>query len=75
LAVLSVSSPSLIPAFLVGWKELDERGDQQMSEGVGVRCGEEHREWPDGHENEWKSATDWGGGVRGASPEIDRDLG
>jgi hypothetical protein len=29
-----------------------------------IRCGEGQERWPDGHENEWKSASDgvWGGG-------------
>ena len=29
--------------------------------GIRIRCGEGQERWPDGHENEWKSATDgWG---------------
>ena len=30
-----------------------------------IRCGEAQEECPDGHENEWKSATDRHGEVRG----------
>ena len=30
-----------------------------------IRCGEAQEECPDGHENEWKPATDRHGEVRG----------
>ena len=30
------------------------------TEGVRIRCWEEQERWPDGHENEWRSATDRG---------------
>ena len=32
-----------------------------------IRCGEGQEGWPDGHENEWKSATDRVEEVRGIS--------
>ena len=34
---------------------------------VRIRYGEGQERWPDGHENEWKSATDGGGDVEGMS--------
>jgi hypothetical protein len=40
-----------------GVRELDGRRDW---EGVRVRCGEGQGRITDGHENEWKSATDGG---------------
>ena len=46
----------------------------QGNEGYQIRCGEGQERWLDGHENEWKSATD---GARrwGAFPGQDRNLG
>ena len=42
--------------------------------GFRIRCGEGQERWLDGHENEWKSATDRGGELA-ATPGRDRDLG
>jgi hypothetical protein len=48
-----------------GRRELGRRGGREESmRGFGVGCGEGQVRWPDGHENEWKSATNRGG-VRG----------
>jgi hypothetical protein len=41
--------------------------------GLGIWCREGQGRWPDGHENEWKSVTDWGRG-EGGSPGRDGDL-
>ena len=30
-----------------------------------IRCSERQKRWPDGHENEWKSAPDYGEEVWG----------
>ena len=37
------------------------------NEGFRSRCGEGEERWLDGHENEWKSATDGGEEVRAIS--------
>ena len=43
--------------------------------GLRNRCGKGQEGCLDGHENEWKSVTDRGRGIWGASPERDGDLG
>ena len=40
-----------------GRRKLGERGDGEVNEGS---SGSGQERWPDGHENEWKSATDKG---------------
>jgi hypothetical protein len=40
----------------------------------GIRCREGQERWPNGHENEWKCATN-GCGKLQASPGLDIDLG
>ena len=52
------------------WRtELGGRGNGEGSfgEGLQIICGEGQEEWPEGHENEWKSATDRGWEVGGIS--------
>jgi len=34
--------------------------ERSIGYGLRIRCGEGQEGWPDGHENEWKSATDGG---------------
>lgn len=56
---------------------MERGGVGRRMEKFGIRCGEGQERWLNGHENEWKSATDrdeevWGGG---ASPGQDRDVG
>jgi hypothetical protein len=49
------------------------RGMGRTMEGFRIRCGEGQEGWPDGHENEWESASGRVG-RRGTSPGQDRDL-
>ena len=37
-----------------------ERREGKGNRGFRIRCGEGQERWLDGHENEWKSATDRG---------------
>ena len=39
-----------------------------------IRCGEGQERWPDSHKNEWKSASDRDGEVRGISRTWQRPL-
>jgi hypothetical protein len=52
-----------------GGRERAGRGSEEFR----IRCGEGQERWLDGHEYEWKSATDRGEEVRGASSG--QDLG
>ena len=47
---------------------------REMEE-FGIRYREGQEGGQDGHENEWKTVTDRGGEVGGASPGQERDLG
>ena len=44
-----------------------EEGMVRGIEGFRIRCREGQERWPDGHKNEWKSATDGGGEGAGIS--------
>ena len=43
-----------------GGRKPSRRGYEERNGGFRIRCGEVQKRGPDGHENEWKSATDRG---------------
>lgn len=47
-----------------GGRELEGRGDGKGNGGFKIMYGKGQERWPDGHQNEWKIATDrgWGDG-------------